>query len=118
MPTEILSAIAKEIIPGKIGWRWAVVTWLTIITLSFGWQLSMLKEEVASLSESIVCSNLKSDIETNRADLYEVEREIELLEMENRAVPETMRRRRQELINTMNDNQTRFEALGCPTKLA
>lgn len=118
MPTAFLSAVAKEVIPGKIGWRWAVVVWLTIITASFGWQITSLNSEVTGLKESIVCSNLKSDIQDNRTALYEINRDIEMLEMEGTEVPESMRVRRQELMDTLEDNQTTYEALECPTKLA
>jgi hypothetical protein len=53
---------------------------------------------------------LKTDIERIRSDLYAVEREIEIA-----PVTETVIRRRAELRNALDDNEKRYETLGCFT---
>jgi len=109
---EALAKIIELAATGHTG-RAIVLTWLLILSVGGGWQLHALNGEIAGIKESIVCSNLKSDIEKNRADIYEVERTIEMLEMEGETVPETTRRRRSQLMDTLRDNEATFGALGC-----
>lgn len=114
---EALAKLIELAVNGKTG-RVVVIGWLLALSIGGGWQLNALNHEIAGIKESIVCSNLKSDIEKNRSDLYEVERTIEMLEMEGLTVPETTRRRRSQLMDTMRDNEATFQALGCLRNLA
>lgn len=109
----------------EIAWRYGVL--VSILTLSglIGWgfgytsfpgsPVGNLIVEVAGIQESLVCSNLKTNIEVNRKDLYDIDREIE---MANGNVTERVRRRQVELTNTLSGNSAKFSKLGCITVLA
>lgn len=120
-------------------WRWIVITVAIAIIATGSWALDMTpiiggplwqaKEaslqnkiqidvliiEVAGVQSSIVCSGLRSGIEKNRADLYAIEREIE---MADGNVTERVLERRTQLLNTLRDNEVTFRTLGCITVLA
>ena len=109
----------------EIIWRYGVLA--SIITISFfgAWGLGFtsfpgspvgtLIIEVTGIQESLVCSNLKSDIEVNRKDLYDIDREIEMADGD---VTERVLERQSELKNTLRDNDAKFDKLGCITVLA
>lgn len=128
----LLTEIGKQVIPSDVGWRWVMFSWVVALTIvgawAMGWtpigggpvqmnrvQLHELTLEVAGVKDALVCSNLKTDIEKNRSDLYAIEREIEMQEGD---VTDRVRIRRNELSNTLRDNEARFDRLGCLTELA
>lgn len=69
-----------------------------------------LEHQVGELKSALVCSNLKSDLERTRSELYQVSREIE---MGGATVTETVLRRRAELQDALKDNEARYEKNGC-----
>jgi hypothetical protein len=102
-------------------WRWTVSIWLyaVIITVAwgFGWTplpfspVGEVQAQVGELKSALVCSNLKTDLERIRTELYDVQREIETAP----TVTETVRRRYAELQAALKDNETRYEKHGCYT---
>ena len=109
---------AKEVLPEESRWKWLMVIWAAILSAglwySFG-QIGDLGSELAGVKDSIVCSNLKGQIERSRGDLYEIEREIERA---NGNVTDRVMRRRAELLSLVEDSERRFVELGCLQYLA
>ena len=67
--------------------------------------------QVGELKNALVCSNLKSDLDRTRAELYAVQREIEVTPATE--LTETVLRRRSDLQNALRDNEARYEKNGC-----
>jgi hypothetical protein len=103
-------------------WRWLVTLWVYAVSMTvfwgFGWSplpyspIGNLDHQVGELKSAVVCSNLKSDLERARAELYAVQREIE---MNGPQVTETVLKRRADLETQVRDNETRYEKNGCYT---
>ena len=104
-------------------WRWLVTAWIYGIAITtawgFGWTplpyspLGNVEKQVGELKSALVCSNLKTDLERTRSELYAVQREIEMTPPDE--LTETVRRRHAELQAAMRDNETRYEKHGCYT---
>lgn len=98
-----------------------ITLYAMVVTVAwgFGWTpipyspLGILDIQVGDLKNALVCSNLKTDLERTRGELYSVQREIEMTPPAE--LTETVLRRRQELQNAMRDNEVRYEKHGCYT---
>ena len=126
------SDLLKEAIPPEARWKWIMFVWSVANTLALAvvldftpvtWgpiaknteAIAEIGTEMAGLKETLLCSNLKRDIENNRGELYAIEREIEVAAGN---VTERVLMRRQQLRDTLRDNELRFTRLGCLERLA
>ncbi len=120
-------ATAKQKLKWRFGMFASVVALGLVGSWAMGWtalpggpmaQIKVLTIEVAGVKESIVCSTLKGQIDQLRAEAYALDREIEAIKAAGGEASELTMLRQDQLMNTLNDNEDRYMALGCVTVLA